>query len=79
MPVSVFVLLVVLAMSAVGTVLVVRGERRRPSSYRSRWAAEMAEWRALSTEVQAAHDEAVLDAGEAAEIAVSRSAGLSRP
>ncbi|MFF6866733.1 hypothetical protein [Streptomyces ardesiacus] len=79
MPNSVIVLLVVLAMSAVGTVLVVRGERRRPSSYRSRWAAKMAEWHALPTEVQAARDEAALHAGEAAEIAAARAAGLSRP
>lgn len=76
MPVSVIVLLVVLAVSAVGTVLVLRGERRRPSSYRSRWEAEMAAWRALPTEVQAAHDEAALHAGEAAAARVS---GLPRP
>lgn len=79
MLVSVIVLLVVLVVSALGTVLVVRRERRRPSSYRSRWAAEMAKWQALPTEVQAAHDTAVLDAGEAAEIASARAAGLSRP
>ncbi|WP_435606559.1 hypothetical protein [Streptomyces ardesiacus] len=78
MPVSVWWLLVVFAVSAVGTVLVVRRERRRPSSYRSRWAAEMAEWRALPTEVQAARDEAALYAGEAAEIAAARVAGLPR-
>lgn len=78
MPVSVLVLLVVLSVSAVGTVLVVRRERRRPSSYRSRWAAEMAEWRALPSEVQAARDEAALHAGEAAEIAAARAADPAR-
>ncbi|MGQ4393837.1 hypothetical protein ACN6K5_003623 [Streptomyces violaceoruber] len=77
--VSLVVLLFVLAVSAVGTVLYVRRERRRPSSYRSRWAAEMAEWHALPTEVQAAHDEAALHAGEAAEIAAARVSGLPRP
>lgn len=78
MPDFVIVLLIVFAVSAVGTVLYLRRERRRPSSYRSRWAAEMAEWRALPTEVQAAHDEAALDAAEAAEIAAARVSGLSR-
>ncbi|MGQ4437942.1 hypothetical protein ACN6LI_003307 [Streptomyces violaceoruber] len=79
MPDSVFWLLVVFAVSAVGTVWVVWRERRRPSSYRSRWAAEMAEWRALPTEVQAAHDEAALHAGETAEAAAARVSGLPRP
>lgn len=78
MPESVWCLLAVFAVSAVGTVLYLRRERRRPSSYRSRWAAEMTEWRALPTEVQAAHDEAALHAGEAAEIAAARVSGLSR-
>lgn len=78
MPDSVIVLLVVLAVSAVGTVLVVRRERRRPSSYRSRWAAEMADWHTLPTGVQAAHDEAALHAGEAAEIAAARAADPAR-
>ncbi|MFJ3043572.1 hypothetical protein [Streptomyces tendae] len=78
MPESVIWLLVVFAVSAVGTVLVVRRERRRPSSYRSRWVAEMAEWHALPTEVQAARDEAALHAGEAAEIAAARAADPAR-
>ncbi len=51
MPVSVIVLLVVFSVSAVGTVLVVRRERRRPSSYRSRYEARMAAWRTFPTEV----------------------------
>jgi hypothetical protein len=78
MPDSVIVLLVVLAVSAVGSVLYLRCERRRPSSYRSRWAAEMAEWHALPTEVQAAYDEAALHAGEAAEAAAARVSVLPR-
>lgn len=78
MPESVIWLLVVLTVSAVGTVLYLCRERRRPSSYRSRWAVEMAAWRALPAEVQAAHDTAVLDAAEAAETASARAAGLSR-
>ncbi|MFE0206963.1 hypothetical protein [Streptomyces sp. NPDC058985] len=83
MPASVIVLLVfllvVLAVSAVGTVLYVRRERRRPSSYWSRWQMEMAEWRALSPDAQAAHDTAVLDAAEAAEGAAARANVLYRP
>ncbi|WP_329474214.1 hypothetical protein OIE75_41235 (plasmid) [Streptomyces sp. NBC_01723] len=79
MPVSVVWLLVVFAVSAVGTVWVVWRERRRPSSYRSRFEAEMAEWRALPTEVQAARDEAALHAGEAAERAAARANSLYRP
>ncbi len=74
MPVSVWWLLGLLFVSAVGTWWVVWRERRRPSSYRRRWEAEMAEWRSLPTEVQAAHDNAVLDAAEAAE-----NAALARP
>lgn len=61
--VSLVVLLFVLAVSAVGTVLYLRRERRRPSSYRS----------------QAAYDEAALHAGEAAEAAAARMSGLPRP
>ncbi|MEV5451539.1 hypothetical protein [Streptomyces sp. NPDC052535] len=75
MPDSVIWLLVVLALSAVGTVLVVRRERRRPSSY-SRRLDVMAEWQVLPTAVQARRDEAQLKAGAPA---ASRSSGVSRP
>ncbi|MEU5742108.1 hypothetical protein ABZ784_29455 [Streptomyces tendae] len=71
MPVSVWWLLGLLVVSAAGTWWVVWRERRRPSSYRRRWEAEMAAWRSLPTEVQAAHDNAALDAAEAAENAAS--------
>ncbi|MBZ6211596.1 hypothetical protein KVH31_34440 [Streptomyces olivaceus] len=77
MPVSVIVLLVVLAVSAVGSVWVVRRERRRPSSY-SRRPDVLAGWRALPSEVQAAHDEAALDAAEAAERVASAPLPRSR-
>ncbi|MFF9287472.1 hypothetical protein [Streptomyces griseosporeus] len=46
-------------------------ERRRPSAY-SRRPEVLAEWRGMSTEAQAAHDNAVLDAEEAAEEAARR-------
>lgn len=78
MPVSVWLLMAGLFGSAAGTWWMVLMERCRPSSYRRRWEAEMAAWRSLPNEVQAAHDNAVLDAAEAAENAASpRSASWS--
>jgi len=71
--VSLVVLLFVLAVSAVGTVLYVRRERRRPSSY-SRRLDVMAEWRVLPTAVQARRDAAQLKAPTTV-----RPPGVSRP
>lgn len=66
----------VLLVSAVGTPFVLWWERRRPSSY-SRRPEVLAAWRALPTEVQEAHDNAVLDAAQAAENAATRQARIN--
>lgn len=65
--------LAVLVLSAAGTWWMVRLERRHLSSY-SRQPDVLADWHALPTEVQRAHDTAVLDAQEAAERVVDRDA-----
>jgi hypothetical protein len=65
----------ILLVSAVGTVLHLLWERRRPSSY-SRRPDVLARWRGMSTEAQAAADNAVLDAAEAAENAAARTHSL---
>ncbi|RSN55583.1 hypothetical protein DMH12_15300 [Streptomyces sp. WAC 04229] len=72
-------LLGLLVVSAAGWWWEARRERRRPSSYRRLWEAEMDAWRRLPNEVQAARDEAALDAGEAAEIAAARTNSLYHP
>ncbi|MFJ8657416.1 hypothetical protein ACIRNU_34400 [Streptomyces rochei] len=69
----------ILLVSVVGTALEVRREKRRPTSYKRRWEAAMAEWRAMPTEAQAAHDNAALAAAEAAETAAARTHALYRP
>ncbi|RIH58288.1 hypothetical protein D3C59_34320 [Streptomyces sp. SHP22-7] len=69
----------ILLVSIVGTALDVWREKRRPTSYKRRWEAEMAEWRSKSTSAQAAHDDAALAAAEAAETAAARSHALYRP
>ncbi|WP_446458688.1 hypothetical protein [Streptomyces rochei] len=69
----------ILLVSAFGTALAVWWERRRPTSFKRRWEAEMAEWRSKSTSAQAAHDNAALAAAEAAEAAAARSHALYRP
>lgn len=69
----------ILLVSVVGTALNVWWERRRPTSYKRRWEAEMAEWRLMSTSAQAARDNAALAAAEAAEAAAARSHALYRP
>lgn len=69
----------ILLVSIVGTALDVWREKRRPTSYKRRWEAEMAEWRSMSTSAQAAHDDAALAAAEAAEGAAARSHALYRP
>jgi len=65
----------VLVLSAVGVVLVLRHERRHPSSYTGQQEAleaagvvSLADWRALSTEAQEAADTASLDRAEQAEL-----------
>lgn len=78
MPLSAFALLTVLVVSAVGTVLALWWERRRPSSYTHQRDA-LAAWRAQPSEVQAAYDEAALNAGAAAEAAAARTHFQYRP
>lgn len=73
-----WVIPVILIVSVVGTVLVLWWERCRPSAF-SRRPEVLAAWRSMSTEAQAAHDEAQLAAGEAAENAAARSQSLYRP
>lgn len=68
----------IFVVSVVGALLVLWWERRRPS-YRQRWEGEMAAWRAMSARAQEAHDNAVLDAAEAAETAAARTHSLYRP
>lgn len=60
-----------LLIALVGTLWVVRQERRRPTSY-TRQEPSPAQWRAMSAVEQEAYDNAVLDAAEAAEVAVRR-------
>jgi hypothetical protein len=67
----------ILMVSVVGTVLAVWWERRRPSAY-SRRPEVLASWRALSTAQQEAHDNAALDAAEAAENVAARTSSLYR-
>jgi hypothetical protein len=67
----------ILFVSVLGTVLAVWWERRRPSAY-SRRPEGLASWRAMSTEAQAGHDNAVLDAAEAAEVVAARTSSLYR-
>jgi hypothetical protein len=70
----------VLVGSLLGTALMLWLERRRPTSYTRNpayWDA-MTAWRSMSTEAQAAHDQAVLNASEAAENAAARTASLYR-
>lgn len=62
----------VYVLSAVSMPLLLWWERRRPSAY-SRRPEVLAGWREMSTEAQAAHDNAALDAAEAAEEAARRS------
>ncbi|MEV5703064.1 hypothetical protein AB0L55_36985 [Streptomyces anthocyanicus] len=80
MPDSVWWLLGLLSVSAVGTWWLVLMERRRPSSYSRRQAARhLAGWRALPTSVQAACDDEALDAAEAEETAAAFLRTLYRP
>jgi hypothetical protein len=77
MPDSVWWLLGLLVVSAAGWWWEARRERRRPSSY-SHQPDALTAWRSLPNEVQAAHENAVLDAAEAAENA-ARSQSVPRP
>jgi hypothetical protein len=67
----------ILMVSVVGTVLAVWWERRRPSSY-SRRPEVLESWRAMSAAQQEAHDNAALDAAEAAENVAARTSSLYR-
>jgi hypothetical protein len=67
----------ILIVSVLGAVLAVWWERRRPSAY-SRRPEVLASWRAQSAAQQEAHDNAVLDAAEAAEVAAARTSSLYR-
>lgn len=67
----------ILIVAVIGTVLALWWERRRPSSYTRR--PEVLEgWRSMSAAAQEAHDNAVLDAAEAAERAAARAHSLYR-
>jgi hypothetical protein len=70
-------LLAVLVLSAGGFVWAVRQERRNPTSY-SRRPEVLASWRAMSAAQQEAHDNAALDAAEAAEVVAARTSSLYR-
>ena len=73
MPEIAWVLIAVLVASAVGGVLVVRKERRDPSSF-TRRADDLAWWGLLSTEEQEEADNEALDAGEQADSEARRDA-----
>lgn len=64
-------------LALLGTPVAVWWERRRPSAA-SRRPEVLASWRALSTEAQEAHDNAALDAAEAAEVVAARTSSLYR-
>ena len=78
----VWVLVTLVAVAVVGTPLCLVWERGRPTSYtRSREYLEQQQvWQAKSAVAQAAHDEAVLDAAEAADrlLAARREAAAAR-
>ncbi|MBA4866202.1 hypothetical protein H1V43_33760 [Streptomyces sp. PSKA54] len=63
----------VLLVSLAGTFLLLWQEKHHPSSY-SRRPDVLDAWRGMSAAAQAAHDNAVLDAADAAENAVARAA-----
>jgi hypothetical protein len=67
----------ILIVSVLGTVLAVWWERRRPSAY-SRRPEVVESWRAMSAAQQEAHDNAALDAAEAAENVAARTSSLYR-
>lgn len=67
----------VLLVALVGGLLAVWWERRRPSSYTRRVGA-MAAWESMSSAAQAAHDNTVLEAAEAAEVVSARMAEAAK-
>lgn len=67
----------ILIVAVIGTVLALWWERRRPSSY-TRRPEVLEAWRSMSADAQEAHDNAVLDAAEAAENAAARTHSLYR-
>jgi hypothetical protein len=64
-------------LALVGTPVVLWWEKRHPSSY-SRRPEVVESWREMSTAEQEAHDNAVLDAAEAAENVAARVSSLYR-
>lgn len=74
MPVYVWVLVaLVWVVAPLGAWIAVRGERAHPSSYPHRPESYIDQWRAMSARAQEAHDNAVLDAAEAAQSGAVRS------
>lgn len=74
MPVFVWVLgVLVWVVAPLGAWIAIRGERARPSSYPHRPESYIDQWRAMSARAQEAHDNAVLDASEAAQTGAVRS------
>ncbi|MGV9891648.1 hypothetical protein [Streptomyces sp. NPDC003395] len=71
---AVLLVMSVLLLSLVCTLLVLRWERRRAVEEPNPLQA----WRALPTSVQEAHDNAALDAQEAAELAAARAAEAAK-
>lgn len=68
----------ILLVAVIGTVLALWWERLRPSSATRR--PEVLEgWRSMSADAQEAHDNAVLDAAEAAERAAAQTHSLYGP
>ncbi|MCX4571555.1 hypothetical protein OOK48_35125 [Streptomyces viridodiastaticus] len=74
-----FVIPVLWVVGAFGAWVAVRGERAHPSSYPHRPESYIDQWRAMSARAQEAHDEAVLDAAEAAQTGAVRSPGERLP
>lgn len=70
-----WVLPAVLVVAVVGTPVALLWERWRPSSA-TRRPEVLEEWRSLSVAAQEAHDNAVLDAAEAAERAAAQTRSL---
>ncbi|GHB15099.1 hypothetical protein GCM10018777_55770 [Streptomyces albogriseolus] len=68
-----FVIPVLWVVAGFGLWWAIRRERRDPSSYPRTAQCEMDRWRAMSARAQEAHDNAVLDAAEAAQSGAVRS------
>lgn len=68
----------ILVVSLIGAPLALWWEKRRPSSY-TRCPEVLEAWRSMSSDAQEAHDNAVLDAAEAAERAAAQTHSLYGP